>query len=93
MAPSTKTVRSPQLSATSENYRFSAAVAAFGQTLRGGKYLQDFDYSDIRTLAQQSRGGDVFGYRGEFLQLIGLAESLDTRHQSSVGNQQSDSNG
>ncbi|HEC84348.1 MAG TPA: DUF3520 domain-containing protein, partial [Thioploca sp.] len=32
---------------TSERFRFSAAVAAFGQQLRGGKYLARFSYDDI----------------------------------------------
>ncbi|MEM7292585.1 MAG: VWA domain-containing protein [Pseudomonadota bacterium] len=69
----------PQWRSTSENFRFAASVAAFAQTLRGGKYLNDFDYSDIRQLASNARGADRFGYRGEFLQLLGLAESLDAR--------------
>ncbi len=68
----------PDWRKTSEDFRFAASVAAFAQTLRGSKYLQDFSYSEIHTLASQSRGDDRFGYRGEFLQLIGLAESLNT---------------
>ena len=61
---------------TSETFRFSAAVAAFAQKLRGGKYLNDFTYSDINALARSSRGGDRFGYRGEFISLVNLAKSL-----------------
>ena len=62
----------------SENFRFSAAVAAFAQQLRGGKYLQKFDYDDILELARKSKGNDLSGYRGEFIQLVSLAQSLDT---------------
>jgi Ca-activated chloride channel family protein len=62
---------------TSADFRFSAAVAAFGQLLRGGKYTGDFDYDDIARLAQGGRGQDGFGYRGEFLTLVNLAKSLD----------------
>jgi Ca-activated chloride channel family protein len=58
----------------SERLRFAAAVAAFGQHLRGGKYLADFDIMAIHELASQSRGEDPFGYRGEFLQLVRLAD-------------------
>ena len=58
------------------DFRFAAAVAAFGQKLRGGKYLNDFGYADIRNLALQARGADRHGYRGEFLQLVTLAETL-----------------
>ena len=50
---------------------FAASVAAFGQKLRGDKYLGDFSYGDIRRLA-----GDQRGYlREEFLKLTSLAES------------------
>ena len=49
---------------------FAAAVAAFGQKLRGDKYLGSFSYTDIRRLA-----GDQRGYlREEFLKLTRLAE-------------------
>jgi Ca-activated chloride channel homolog len=61
----------------SADFRFSAAVAAFGQLLRGGKSTGDFDYDDILKLAQDARGQDRFGYRGEFLTLVNLAKSLD----------------
>ena len=59
-----------------DNLAFAAAVAAFGQHLRGGDYLEQFGLSDIHALASRSRGADGDGYRGEFLQLIRLAESL-----------------
>lgn len=50
---------------------FACAVAAFGQKLRGDKYLGGFSYADIRTLA-----GDQRGYlREEFLKLTSLAAS------------------
>jgi Ca-activated chloride channel family protein len=64
------------LQQTSERYRFAAAVAAFGQLLRDGRYTGDFDYADVLALARNARGADPFGYRGEFLQLAGLAASL-----------------
>jgi Ca-activated chloride channel homolog len=50
---------------------FAAAVAAFGQKLRGDKYLGDFTMADVRSLA-----GDQRGYlREEFGKLTRLAES------------------
>jgi Ca-activated chloride channel homolog len=61
---------------TSDNFRFSAAVAGFGQLLRGGRYTESFDYSDVAKLAGNARGRDNFGYRGEFLRLVNLAGSL-----------------
>lgn len=60
-----------------DSFNFAAAVAAFGQKLRGGTYLEDFGYDDITQLASQSRGKDPHGYRGEFMQLVKLAETLD----------------
>lgn len=62
----------------SDNFKFSASVAAFAQQLRGGKYLQKFSYNDILELAKKSKGDDAYGYRGEFIQLVALAESLDS---------------
>ena len=60
-----------------DSFNFAAAVAAFGQKLRGGTYLENFSYDDIENLARQSRGNDSNGYRSEFMQLVSLAETLD----------------
>jgi Ca-activated chloride channel family protein len=64
-------------SKASDNFRFAAAVAAFGQKLRGGQFLESMDYPDIAELARKARGNDRFGYRSEFVQLVSLAEMLD----------------
>jgi Ca-activated chloride channel family protein len=61
----------------SDRFRFAAAVAGFGQKLRGGRYTGHFGYDDVLALARDARGADPFGYRGEFLTLVGLARSLD----------------
>jgi Ca-activated chloride channel family protein len=74
--PVLKAEISPRLVNTSERYRFSAAVAGFGQVLRGGRYTRDFGYDDVLELARAARGADPFGYRGEFLQLVNLAAAL-----------------
>jgi Ca-activated chloride channel family protein len=60
-----------------DSFNFAASVAAFGQKLRGGKYLEDFSYEDIAQLARTSRGNDPHGYRSEFMQLVNLANTLD----------------
>jgi len=62
----------------SEDFRFSAVVAGFGQKLRNDKYLPEFQYQDMINIAQQAKGNDPFGYRNEFVQLLRLAESLDS---------------
>jgi len=64
------------LAHSSNNFKFSASVAAFAQQLRGGKYLHEFSYNDILVLAKKSQGKDEFGYRGEFIQLVSLAKAL-----------------
>ena len=65
-----------ELEKASSELQFAGAVAAFGQQLRGGDYLEDFGFSDIRKLALQGRANDPFGYRGEFIRLVDLADSL-----------------
>lgn len=56
--------------------QFAAAIAGFGQLLRGSDFLGDWDYSDAIALANANRGEDEFGYRTEAVQLMRLAESL-----------------
>ncbi len=65
-----------QLSQASASFRFAAAVAAFGQQLRGGRYTGAFDADAVLALARSARGADTEGWRGEFLQLVQLADSL-----------------
>ena len=60
-----------------DSFNFAASVAAFGQKLRGGIYLENYSYDDIAKLARHSRGDDPFGYRSEFMQLVSLAGTLD----------------
>ena len=55
-----------------QDVRFAAAVAAFGELLRGGRYTGDYDYDDVIALAQGARGEDPFGYRSEFVRLVRL---------------------
>ena len=55
---------------------FAAAIAGFGQLLRGSDFLGDWSYDDAIALAGANRGADAFGYRNEAVQLMRLAESL-----------------
>ena len=61
---------------TSENFRFSAAVAEFGLVLRDSEYKGSASFEDIISLAQKARGEDLEGYRGEFIKLVRTAETL-----------------
>ncbi|MCD4829920.1 MAG: VWA domain-containing protein [Candidatus Cloacimonetes bacterium] len=65
------------LARASDNFRFSAAVAAFGMLLRDSEYTGDIGFDDVRQMARNARGDDPEGYRGEFLRLVEKAELLD----------------
>ena len=64
------------VSAASADVRFSVAVAAFGQKLKGVGALQDYAYGSILGLAEAAKGNDPFGYRAEFVKLVQLAGGL-----------------
>ncbi len=61
---------------SSDNFRFSAAVAAFGMLLRESKYQGSTDFDLIKNLANTAKGKDPEGYRAEFVRLTGMAEAL-----------------
>ncbi len=62
---------------TTVNFRFSAAVAAFGDLLRGGTYSGSFGYDETLRLAASAKGRDRAGHRREFVELVRLAGRLD----------------
>ena len=78
----TRTITSSAINASmadsSDDLRFAASVAGFGQLLRGGTFLAHWDYEDALVLARSARGEDPHGYRGEFVNLIELAQSLSS---------------
>lgn len=64
------------LEASSNNYRFSAAVAGFGMLLRDSEFKGSATYDNIYTLANGALGADTESYRAEFLQLVKSADAL-----------------
>lgn len=74
--PISADLASRSLDAAPTDARFAAAVAAFGQKLKGSNY-GEMSWDDIRALAQGARGSDETGYRAEFVQLIDLAKAID----------------
>lgn len=54
---------------------FSIAVAAFGQLLKGDKYLGDWTYDDIEQLTRNVSDDD-FGLRTELRSLVAIAKML-----------------
>ena len=75
----------PRIERASDDFRFAVAVAGFAELLRGGKQTGSFDYRNVLNLAMDSRGKDRFGYRGEFIKLVNLAESL-TESETAIRN-------
>lgn len=58
------------ISETTDRFRFSASVAAFGMILRNSQYRGSATLGDVVTLASGSRGEDSDGYRAEFIRLV-----------------------
>ena len=64
---------------TSDNFRFSAAVAACGMLLRDSKFKGNASYPMVLELAQGARGEDEEGYRIEFINLVKSMSLLSER--------------
>lgn len=64
-------------------FRLAAAVAAYGQLLRGGTYMGGFGYGDVARLAESARG--VSADAAGFLELVRLADGLTTRVADQAG--------
>jgi Ca-activated chloride channel family protein len=63
---------------TSDNFRFSAAVAGFGMLLRDSEYKGSINYNQVLSMAKSSKGEDVDGYRSEFIRLVELSQTVIT---------------
>lgn len=64
------------LSACSDDFRFVAAVAAYGQKLRINPVVAAYSWEDLIDLASQSKGTDEYGYRSGFIQQLRLTARL-----------------
>ena len=61
---------------TSDNFRFSASVAAFAMLLRDSEFKGDANYKMIGELAYISKGKDDNSYRNEFVKLVKKAKDI-----------------
>lgn len=61
---------------SSNNYRFSAAVAGFGMLLRDSEFKGTATYDNMYSLAKDALDADKENYRAEFLQLVQTANTL-----------------
>ncbi len=64
---------------TSDNFRWAAAVAAFGMLLRESEYIGRFTFQDVVALAEGARGTDKEGYRSEFIKMARILSELSVR--------------
>jgi len=64
------------LDETSDNFRFSAAVAEFGMILRDSEFKDDGTMDQVISLAKDAKGEDDEGYRAEFIKLVKTSVSL-----------------
>ena len=62
---------------TSDNFRFSAAVASFGMLLRNSEFAGNTSIDSVLELARGAKGDDEEGYRSEFIRLVKMADDLD----------------
>ena len=69
---------------SSELFRFSAAVAGFADLLKGGQYQTGVTIDKLANMALNSKGKDKFGYKSEFIQLLGLADVLSTENTAKI---------
>jgi Ca-activated chloride channel family protein len=58
------------------DWRFAAAVAGFGEHLRGDPEVQGWGWDQVRRLAKQGVGRDESGYRQDFLHMVDMAAAL-----------------
>jgi Ca-activated chloride channel family protein len=65
------------LGETSDDFRFSAAVAEFGLLLRDSQFKGDATYDQVLGLAREAMGEDEEGYRAEFIRLVETAQLLE----------------
>jgi Ca-activated chloride channel family protein len=61
---------------TSENFRFSAAVAQFGMLLRDSEFKGKTSYEKVISMAQDAKGKDEGGHREEFIKLVNTAKTI-----------------
>jgi len=55
---------------SSDDFRWSASVAAFGMLLTDAPYILNWNYDQVAALAARSKGEDLEGYRSEFINLV-----------------------
>ncbi|MDH5720236.1 MAG: VWA domain-containing protein [Spirochaetia bacterium] len=63
---------------SSENFRFSSAVAMYGMLLRDSEYKGKSNYDLVYDTARSALGKDEQGLRAEFLRLVKLSQGMSS---------------
>jgi len=70
----------PSLDRAPPAMRWAAAVAAYGQLLRGDPYLKTgYGWSEVKALAGGAMRADPYGLKREFLALVDRARDTSAR--------------
>jgi len=70
----------------SSDFRFATAVTGFGMLLRDSKHAGDLTLNDVVRLAEEGKGDDPRGYRGEFIRLVEATRDLGLlKRETGVG--------
>jgi Ca-activated chloride channel family protein len=64
------------LEKSSDDFRFSAAVAGYGMLLRDSKFKGDFTYDQVLNMAVNAKGADKEGYRSEFVRMVKTTQTI-----------------
>lgn len=68
-----------QVSSASNDFRWSAAVAAFGMILRDSPHRGDTTCATVLDMAQGAVANDASGYRAEFVELVKKAQAMSPK--------------
>jgi len=74
--PIDRSLETDAVASLPDDVRFAAAVAAFGQKLKGTRFTEAMSWDAVIALAEGARGADPWGYRNGFVRLARLAKSL-----------------
>lgn len=71
LVESSMSMKGSSLNNSSDNFRWSAAVALFGMMLRKSEHSKDGSFNMVMSLANGAKGSDLEGYREEFINMAG----------------------
>ncbi|MDO5652426.1 MAG: VWA domain-containing protein [Moraxella sp.] len=59
--------------------QWAIVAASFAESLKGGKYNGKMNYREMARLAKANQANDPYGLKAEFIELVGIADSLSSR--------------